>query len=64
MVVFPSSLKILERIGWLCIYKLFQAGLNKTYRLNPYIAHKGKNRDDTIVEFEKFRKNQDKPEKF
>ena len=25
-----------------------RAGLNKTYRLNPYIAHKGRNRDSTI----------------
>lgn len=29
-----------------------RAGLNKTYRLNPYIAHKGTNRDKTIVDFE------------
>lgn len=29
-----------------------RAGLNKTYRLNPYIAHKGKNRNETIIEFE------------
>ena len=29
-----------------------RAGLNKTYRLNPYIAHKGKNRDKTIIDFE------------
>ena len=26
-------------------------GLNKTYRLNPYIAHKGKNRNSTILDF-------------
>ncbi len=30
-----------------------RAGLNKTYRLNPYIAHKGKDREQTIVDFEK-----------
>ena len=29
-----------------------RAGLNKTYRLNPYIAHKGTNRDKTILDFE------------
>ena len=29
-----------------------RAGLNKTYRLNPYIAHKGAERDDTIKHFE------------
>ena len=28
-----------------------RAGLNKTYRLNPYIAHKGKNRNETILDF-------------
>ena len=28
-----------------------RAGLNKTYRFNPYIAHKGKDRDRTILEF-------------
>lgn len=28
-----------------------RAGLNKTYRLNPYVAHKGKNRTGTILEF-------------
>ena len=30
-----------------------RAGLNKTYRFNPYIAHKGSEREKTIVEFEK-----------
>ena len=29
-----------------------RAGLNKTYRLNPYIAHKGKDKKKTIVDFE------------
>ncbi len=29
-----------------------RAGLNKTYRLNPYVAHKGKNRKETILDFE------------
>lgn len=29
-----------------------RAGLNKTYCLNPYIAHKGKNRKETIIGFE------------
>ena len=28
-----------------------RAGLNKTYRLNPYVAHKGKNRNETILDF-------------
>ena len=28
-----------------------RAGLHKTYRLNPYIAHKGKNRNNTILDF-------------
>ena len=28
-----------------------RAGLNKTYRLNPYIAHKGANRTATILDF-------------
>ena len=27
------------------------AGKFKTYRLNPYIAHKGKDRDNTIINF-------------
>lgn len=27
-----------------------RAGLNKTYRLNPYIAHKGKNRNKNIMD--------------
>lgn len=27
-------------------------GKFKTYRLNPYIAHKGKNRNETIIDFE------------
>ena len=30
-----------------------RAGLNKTYRLNPYIAHKGKDRKKTVVDFER-----------
>ena len=29
-----------------------RAGLNKTYRLNPYVAHKGTNRKKTIIDFE------------
>ena len=28
-----------------------RAGLNKTYRLNPFIAHKGSDRRDTIKDF-------------
>ncbi|MBR5914131.1 MAG: GIY-YIG nuclease family protein [Selenomonadaceae bacterium] len=28
-------------------------GLNKSYRLNPYIAHKGSERKQTIIDFEK-----------
>lgn len=30
-------------------------GLNKTYRLNPYIAHKGTNREKTIADLEEYR---------
>ena len=37
-----------------------RAGLNKTYRLNPYIAHKGKDRDNTIVDFEDMATVEDK----
>ena len=33
-----------------------RAGMNKTYRLNPYIGHKGKNRDQTIVDFQDLQK--------
>lgn len=29
-----------------------RAGLNKTYQLNPYVAYKGKNRKETILDFE------------
>ena len=29
-----------------------RVGLNKTYRLNPYIAYKGKNRNEAIIDFE------------
>lgn len=29
-----------------------RAGSNKTYRLNPYIAHKGSNRTATVLDFE------------
>ena len=29
-----------------------RAGLNKTYRLNPYIGYKGKNRNENILSFE------------
>ena len=29
-----------------------RAGLNKTYRLNPYIGYKGKNRNENILNFE------------
>ena len=28
-----------------------RAGLNKTYRFNPYIAHKGSNPKQTIADF-------------
>ena len=34
-----------------------RAGLNKTYRLNPYVAHKGTDRENTILEFEKLIEN-------
>ncbi len=34
-----------------------RAGLNKTYRFNPYVAHKGKDRDKTIIEFDKAQNN-------
>ncbi len=28
-----------------------RVGLNKTYKLNPHVAHKGTNRDQTIIDF-------------
>ena len=34
-----------------------RAGLNKTYRFNPYIAHKGADRDNTIADFNSALKN-------
>ena len=37
-----------------------RAGLNKTYRLNPYVAHKGKNRHGTILDFNNAMKNSGK----
>ena len=37
-----------------------RAGLNKTYRLNPYIAHKGKDRSATIDDFEDMATVEDK----
>ena len=40
------ALKALENLE--VIVEGPRAGLNKTYRLNPYIAHKGHNREDTI----------------
>ena len=36
------------------------AGKFKTYRLNPYIAHKGTNRENTIVEFDKMIEDRNK----
>ena len=30
-------------------------GLNKTYRLNPYVAHKGTGREKTIADLEAYR---------
>ena len=36
------------------------AGKFKTYRLNPYIAHKGKNRTSTILDFNDAMKNSGK----
>ena len=36
-----------------------RAGLNKTYRFNPYIAHKGSNKQKTIEDFDKALKNRD-----
>ncbi len=32
-------------------------GKFKTYRLNPYVAHKGTNRENTIMDFDTARKN-------
>lgn len=46
---------ISRAIKTLCEMKIIvegpRAGLNKTYRLNPYVAHKGANRDNTIIDF-------------
>ena len=39
-----------------------RAGLNKTYRLNPYIAHKGKEIDKTTIDFTK-EKSKRRPKK-
>ena len=36
------------------------AGKFKTYRLNPYIAHKGTNRENTIIEFDKMIEDKNK----
>ena len=36
-----------------------RAGLNKTYRFNPYIAHKGSDRKDTIYDFDKILKDKE-----
>lgn len=49
---------ISRAINKLCELKIIvegpRAGLNKTYRLNPYVAHKGSNRDSTIIDFDKY----------
>ena len=37
-----------------------RAGLHKTYRLNPFVAHKGKNKNKTLIEFEDALKNNGK----
>ena len=37
-----------------------RAGLHKTYRLNPFVAHKGKNKNNTLIEFEDALKNNGK----
>lgn len=41
-----------------------RAGLNKTYRLNPYIAHKGKDRNETILDFEDALNDKDRRRNF
>ena len=50
----PNVSKAIKK---LCELKIIiegpRAGLNKTYRLNPYVAHKGSNRDNTIIDFDK-----------
>ena len=33
-----------------------RAGLNKTYRLNPAVGHKGTNYEGTVIEYEELRK--------
>ena len=43
------SLKVLEALD--IILEGPRAGLNKTYRLNPYVAHKGKDVDKTTIDF-------------
>ena len=40
------------------IFEGLKAELNNTYKLNPYIGHRGKNRKNTIIEFEKYLKKQ------
>ena len=37
-----------------------RAGLNKTYRLNPNIGHKGSNIEKTVVEYEQLKQLQEK----
>ena len=39
-----------------------RAGLNKTYRLNPTVGHKGKHFDDTVIEFSQLQSKRRKNE--
>ena len=39
-----------------------RAGLNKTYRFNPYIAYKGSERDNTIADFNSFLEDKEETE--
>ena len=56
------AMKALKKLG--IIVEGPAAGKFKTYRLNPDIAHKGKDRKNTIMEFDKFRKKKFKDNDF
>ena len=51
------SMKVLKEKG--IIFEGPPAGKFKTYRLNPYIAHKGTDRNSTIVDFESAKSKKD-----
>ena len=56
------SIKTLEKLE--IIVEGPRAGLNKTYRLNPYVAHKGsRNYHDNLIEFNEAVDSKRKPKK-